>query len=88
MKVPADEYVTVVAVGVGVGAPPALLHASTSAIRATPSTAAFTIILIFEVVTAENLIGFHTRLLLRIDPPGTVANALPFQYCTSKDVMP
>ena len=53
-----------------------------------PSTAALTITLIFCVVTAGKVIFRQSKLLPVIDPPGTVAQALPVQYWTSNAVIP
>src|SRR2546423_15077291 len=63
-------------------------HASTSAIRATPSTAAFTTTRILLVVTVVKFSFFQTRLLLVIVSPETAVQALPSQYCPVNPVTP
>ena len=61
----------------------AVPQASNSTMRATLSDEPVTTSLIFVVVMLVNVSFFHTRLLPLIEPPGTVAQALPVQYCTS-----
>ena len=63
-------------------------NASTSTMRVMPSVAALATTRIFVVVRAEKVIFFQTRLLPVMTPPGTVAQALPVQYCTVNAVVP
>ncbi len=76
-------------VGVGVVATlPSLLQASSSTMRLELACALLTTTLILVVVTAANTSFVITRFVLLMLPPGTVAQPAPFQYCTSKLVMP
>src|SRR4051812_13333420 len=75
-------------VGVGVAACPVVSQASSSVIRLYPARALLTTTLTLVVATAPKLSFVQPFFLLVIEPPVTVAHADPFQYCTSKAVMP
>ncbi len=72
--------------GVDVLAP--AVQASISAMREYQYNEALTTTRIRSVVTGGKVKVRHTRLLLVTDPPGTVTQADPDQYCTSKLVKP
>jgi hypothetical protein len=85
-----DGDVLGVAVGVGVGVElaPDPLQASSSTILLYPSCAELITTLIFEVLMGVKASFFKTRLLPDIFPPGTFTHPVPFQYWTSKLMIP
>src|SRR5688572_32637482 len=78
-------------VGAGVGggfASPSAPHASTSTRRLYTTSEVLTCTRIFVVCRGAKVIRFHTLLFPATLPPGTVAHAVPVQYCTSNPVAP
>src|SRR4051812_5192573 len=72
----------------GVLPPAAAVYASTSVTRLYPFSAFVIQIRIFDVLSTENVNCRHTSELPETVVPGTVAQALPVQYCTSKSRIP